>query len=230
MKRLILLLGSALLVISTLDMAGGCSSCGFSFLAIINGPSLSKGTSYWDCSDNVVELPDYIAFFIDGSGVSSSLGAFTWKETGCGIADLTTDLGEFMATDFQGSRDSGTMSFQIQEPLLGIVIRTNCTLINAKFEDPDGDSRPSDRDNCPDVANADQQDTDGDDIGDVCDNDDDNDLIEDDADNCPLIYNTDQSDSEGDGVGDLCDDDDDNDGTPDVSDPCPLDPADACVS
>jgi hypothetical protein len=70
-------------------------------------------------------------------------------------------------------------------------------------------------DNCPDVSNLDQADSDGDGFGDACDNcinvanldqaDIDNDGIGDLCDNCPLIYNSDQLNSDGDGTGDLCD-------------------------
>ena len=44
-------------------------------------------------------------------------------------------------------------------------------------------------DNCPEIFNADQQDIDGDSIGDDCDDDIDGDGIENDLDNCPLVYN-----------------------------------------
>jgi hypothetical protein len=48
-------------------------------------------------------------------------------------------------------------------------------------------------DNCRDDANTDQQDSDDDGVGDVCDN-------------CPFVANPDQDDTDGDGVGDACDD------------------------
>jgi hypothetical protein len=98
--------------------------------------------------------------------------------------------------------------------------------------DPDGDGLGGVCDNCPNDANADQQDADDDGMGDVCDgcpndpdndadgdgicgdvddcpNDPDNDADGDgvcgDIDNCPNDANGDQEDADGDGVGDICD-------------------------
>lgn len=60
-------------------------------------------------------------------------------------------------------------------------------------------------DNCIDVINPMQDDTDGDLLGDACDADDDGDGLADEDDNCPLVQNIDQSDQDGDGIGDVCD-------------------------
>ena len=60
-------------------------------------------------------------------------------------------------------------------------------------------------DNCRTVYNPDQTDTDNDQIGDGCDEDDDADEISDSDDNCAAIGNPTQSDADDDGVGDICD-------------------------
>jgi hypothetical protein len=97
--------------------------------------------------------------------------------------------------------------------------------------DRDGDQIIDDRDNCPRVANPSQADSDGDGIGDACENpvpptDGDNDGVPDASDNCPTAANPDQADSDNDGIGDACDTppppaDADGDGVPDASDNCP---------
>jgi hypothetical protein len=80
-------------------------------------------------------------------------------------------------------------------------------------DDADGDGVLDVSDNCPDVANADQANNDGDSAGDACDADDDNDGVDDAIpDNCPFTVNPDQFDTDGDGLGDACDADPDGDG------------------
>ncbi len=78
-------------------------------------------------------------------------------------------------------------------------------------KDSDGDTINDCDDNCPLVANADQLDTDGDGIGEVCDEDND----------CPIVIYDENLDTDNDGVVDVCDEDDDDDGIPDEEDNCP---------
>ncbi len=87
--------------------------------------------------------------------------------------------------------------------------------------DKDKDSIADTFDNCPDVANPRQTDSDGDGLGDACDEDDDGDSVPDELDNCPYFVNPDQTDTDGDGLGDVCDEDDDGDGVKDAIDNCP---------
>jgi hypothetical protein len=80
--------------------------------------------------------------------------------------------------------------------------------------DTDGDGVPDASDNCPSVANAGQQDTDADGVGDACNdaNDPDGDEYATPLDNCPNASNPGQQDTDGDGVGDACNEANDPDG------------------
>jgi Thrombospondin type 3 repeat len=84
--------------------------------------------------------------------------------------------------------------------------------------DSNGDGVLDSNDNCPQVPNAAQTDTDEDGQGDACDVDDDNDTVVDVSDNCPLHANPDQANNDQDTLGDVCDTDDDNDGILDGAD------------
>lgn len=92
--------------------------------------------------------------------------------------------------------------------------------------DSDGDTVADAVDNCPQHPNVDQDDTDQDGTGDVCDEtpfpDADGDGVADSQDNCPNESNPNQADFDLDNSGDVCDPDDDNDGVSDVDDDCPF--------
>gem|GEM_PF-1451704 len=110
--------------------------------------------------------------------------------------------------------------------------------------DTDTDAVGDALDNCPAVANSDQLNTDGDNLGNACDGDDDNDglsdtqeaslgtnplvmdtdndTVGDKIDNCPVISNANQLDADADQLGDVCDNDDDADSIADANDNCPL--------
>ncbi len=83
------------------------------------------------------------------------------------------------------------------------------------LDDNDGDGVIDLIDNCPEISNSDQANSDADTLGNACDNCPDstnNDQANNDADtlgnacdNCPDADNNDQADDDGDGVGDVCD-------------------------
>ncbi len=103
----------------------------------------------------------------------------------CGIAN-----GQANAAD-------NKTSFNITGPLIEVFRVDNSN-------DDDKDGIKNDVDNCPNVVNSDQLNTDSDSQGDACDNDDDNDNINDNLDNCRLVPNADQLDSNSNGIGNAC--------------------------
>ncbi len=86
---------------------------------------------------------------------------------------------------------------------------TSSVTVTERIIDADSDGVRDTTDNCPNNANPDQADKDGDGLGDACDTidnrDADADSVLDSADNCPTVANLGQEDRDGDGAGDLCD-------------------------
>jgi hypothetical protein len=101
-------------------------------------------------------------------------------QCGCGNADTDTD-GDGTADCNDGCPND------ITKTVAGI-----CGCGYADSTDTDGDGIcGAVTDNCPDVSNTDQLDSDGDGIGDACDN-------------CPNDTNADQADDDSDGLGNVC--------------------------
>ncbi len=88
--------------------------------------------------------------------------------------------------------------------------------------DTDKDGITDEEDNCPNLYNPEQLDSDQDGIGNLCELDSDLDQHIDDDDNCPTIPNPDQTDDDHDGIGNFCDLDRDGDGIENDIDNCIL--------
>jgi PA domain/Thrombospondin type 3 repeat len=89
------------------------------------------------------------------------------------------------------------------------------------YPDADGDLVRDEEDGCVHVPDPDQEDLDGDEVGDACDEDDDGDGVADDQDLCPRVPDPLQKDRDRDERGDLCDPDRDGDGEDNAADNCP---------
>ncbi len=147
----------------------------------------------------------------------------------------------------QGNMDNDGYDWVFDEPVP--TFATTCWDVAVNPNDIDNDGIPNASDNCPDVYNPGQENSDNDSYGNACDpcpNDPLNDVDHDglcgdvdpcpydslndidgdgrcaNVDNCPTVYNPDQKNTDGDSMGDACDPDDDNDGIPDISDNCPM--------
>ena len=132
-----------------------------------------------------------------------------------------------------GGRGSGPARLALADPelpwavvrrllLLSLVLLAlpAAALAHPEPGDVDGDGVGDAVDNCVEVRNGDQRDTDKDGAGDKCDADADNDTVANEADNCPVHANADQADTDGDARGDACDVDADLDGRQDYEDNC----------
>jgi hypothetical protein len=136
---------------------------------------------------------------------------------------IGTELGVWYTTNFSDANPTWLPAFSGMSnvKVLDLDLRNDNAIYAAtygrgvfsgKFQldpngDIDGDGVLNGVDNCPNTANADQADADGNGIGDAC-QDTDGDGILDINDNCVDTANADQADTDNNGVGDACQDSD----------------------
>jgi hypothetical protein len=193
------------------------------------------GTGLTDVSEvqmYVSNLADFQLAYTDDP--SPSLGS-TWQDVnltfcGGGIESYSLCSGGTVAGVVAGSGPYILQFGEVGATAIRLTINQTFAWMVHEFEvpiPPTGDSHGDACDNCPDVPNEDQADSDDNGIGDVCDGivDADGDGIADDGDgsgvigdnpctggattgcddNCVDDPNPDQADTDGDGVGDVCD-------------------------
>ena len=115
--------------------------------------------------------------------------------------------GQIVFDTDKATRDSYTFRYALKAGRTGPY--TDVAVNMYGLLDSDKDGVPDVSDNCQDIANGNQADIDGDDIGDACDStnerDPDGDGVLGVDDNCPFDANSNQADIDGDDIGDACD-------------------------
>lgn len=183
----------------------------------------------------------YRTFSPAGAGEACSMDSECGAGNSCYFGSCTTPQADGDSDSFPNSSDNCPLVAnpdQVDSDCDGLgddcdsTLDSNPECVSADVEiplaDSDGDGTDDSADNCINVVNADQTDTDSDGEGDACDSDDDGDGAADDVDNCPLTANPGQENQDGDvfvmGMGDTggdaCDNDDDGDGANDSVDNC----------
>ena len=210
-------LGIAVDGVSNIYITGHTSSANFPTVNSLQAFAGPAGPFQGDVFVSFINNDSVLSYstFLGGSGVEFGNGIAVDGSGNAYVAGYTTSANFPVAgspSPFQTGNAGGSDAF---------VAKLSPAASAPPPPDADGDGVPDATDNCPAVANPDQLDSNGDNIGDAC-QDQDGDGVLDLADNCPAVLNPLQADFNGNGIGDVCDDSD-LDGVLDNVDACPLD-------
>ena len=153
-------------------------------LASVSGPSKPIITDAINNDDGTIRIT------FTGSVTSDTLFPITGYEAVCASSGETLEATGLASPISMASAIANQVYSCRVAPITGLGRLPKSDPFDTRFSDTvgddDGDGIPNEQDNCPQVANSDQANNDGDAAGDVCDVDDDNDGIADDDDAFPF--------------------------------------------
>ncbi len=177
------------------DISISASDISFSEEVLVSGDEIRIYSTLRNVGD--VDITGYVFFYQGSNEVGASQ-----------IVTLVGDgENEQVWVDFTVPYGSFNIRAEIKGQDPEDVNSTNDLAITPLYDpilDEDGDLIEDSEDNCPELGNADQIDSDGDGVGDACDDDDDNDGVTDDVE-AELGTSPTDSDSDDDGASDLDD-------------------------
>ena len=192
------------------DDAESCGACEVTYNAVAGQESHPV----------LAGLPSTFTIYADGHDASAKLGndpstVVLMRAPGGGPAVLASQFGSGKVVSFSFAPNYAELQEdrhsledpKVQQLYINAVrwLSGSAGIEGGGTLDSDADAILDGTDNCINIENPDQLDTDGDALGNDCDPDDDGDSVLDGDDNCSEIANADQADADGDWIGDVCD-------------------------